>query len=1156
MEARNRSFQKLKPRCVSLSQVALEFRVGKATSKDVICSLEELLDTLKDITREKNALDEKLADYVFFPLSHILRESQKLPSRVLELALQCLKTLLETGWRQRVEPNLGRQLLILLSFLAGGNPAVSKGKSAPEDLAAVAFECLAGLFRSLGHSHEGRTSLTGTENIPPLGHCVTVLLEGIESGGSVTIQLSALQALSALQSSLDDREALANFFPGIVSSLTRTLQPNTQVRRTYKVLKIALDLLTEVVLSVVGDAAMTASDASAKPTPKSSTEPESPLGSSWLKATAAQVKLALANVIKLRNHERPEVRASLLRLCLVVLEQCRKSLSDSASMMVETIIALSEDEDPDSGFLGEAVLKQIASAEPRITEMLNSSLHSWLVALPRVMQSNDDTAKQKIIKQISVSFKILTELGADSNIVDSTMATNLRDSVSAALHRPSKAGATANQNAPSGSNMDILLSADQSRSTTFSPVLASNPRQQDTMNELHLLVKQLSGFESSLKMVRAIFENMRDTSGDSMLASFWLTLNILRGASSGNPTLEDLLDFGATSSLNLRSGLTEELYSFSLSRLSEGHGGQDPDWRVQALAIEGVTLQAQQLKEDFRLELVDALYPIVHLAGSSVTQLREHAVTSLNLISDACGYTNASDLIISNVDYLVNAVALKLNTFDISPQAPQVLLMMIKLSGPALLPYLDDLVDSIFAALDNFHGYPRLVELLFAVLGGIVEEGSRADALTLPSGRGINHRKPPRNSMTMDQLAVLIKTSKAKKEVEEISYSTLPDPLPTTLPTRPWKDLTKDITSSATPQEEQDEETDPESQPPPPPATAPPKPPSKTHTLLHRTALLTQHYLTHPSPTLRLQLLNLLKTATAPLCHHQLLSLPSNTETTEEDDQQDDFLPLIATLWTPLITRLYDTEPYVTIAAADTIAAFCIAAGDFVSSRIEDEWVAKLRGLCRGVRDRVFAERRRERGRWKRVRGVTAGQRTTSSSLRAIGGSGTLFVASSPPSTGGGGGGEGGLTTLSPSAAPVSQTLTARGHAHAHAHAQPHDPLAYSQPTKTWAALLHLLLTILSHVAVSRAVGDQMAEMILEYYYPLDDDDDNDDKDIVSPRGADDHTREEALGILKAWNDDLVWLVAESRKWRKKGHGTANGVVPHVEGFAFKQVEF
>src|SRR5690606_22271970 len=81
--------------------------------------------------------------------------------------------------------------------------------------------------------------------------------------------------------------------------------------------------------------------------------------------------------------------------------------------------------------------------------------------------------------------------------------------------------------------------------------------------------------------------------------------------------------------------------------------------------------------------------------------------------------------------YMVNSVALRLNTLDISPASTQVLTMMIRLTGPRLVPFLDDVVESIFAALENYHGYPLFVESLFSVLKELVNQAVKSDTLLL-----------------------------------------------------------------------------------------------------------------------------------------------------------------------------------------------------------------------------------------------------------------------------------------------------------------------------------------------------------------------------------------------------------------------------------------
>ena len=903
---------------MKLSQAALGFAGKAGNSKDVVDSLTQLLTTLKDITTSSGSLDEKLADYVFFPLSHVLRESQNLPVRALELSLHCLSILLRTGWRSRIASDLGGQLLILLTFLANTSSAGKKIPNTSEELQLVAFICLSELFSALAFTQQSRESLISSANIPALGHAITVTLEGITDGASNEVQLAALAALKAVCSAVEERDALASFLPGIVSSLTRVLTLSTKSRRSFRLLEGGLDVLSQLFHIVL-------SDAHTKDLPDNAEDdgklPKSEgLTLSWLKATAGQIKLALANIVKLRQHNRIEVRQALLRLCIRVLKDCRVSLPQSTGMMVETLVMLSGVDKQDEVQL---TLRQMLGADSNLANLLRSSLHGWVTALPRIMQSPDDSAKRKIIHQVSIAFRILSEQGIDLTIVDRVMASNLRDSVSNIICESKGFGSVIESSSTSSLRNKKTWSV-ENQSTSFQPLLMDAKGQEDTVVELESLLQQLATSDSSMMISRDLVEFTRSSSREPQLASFWLSLKLLELNTKHSIEIEDFLDLG-TSQVGLRTELLEELYSFSLYILTNSDPETELDWRFQALSLEIVAMQAIRNRIGFRTELADALYPVIHLVGSSNPILRNHAITCLNIVSDACGYAHASDLVVSNVDYLVNAVALKLNTFDISPQAPQVLLMMIRLSGPSLLPYLDDLVESIFAALEYFHGYPKLVELLFLVLKGIAEEGVKTPQLAITMGDVDSHHKLPWKPAGMTDVVDVIKAMKidAAKSEEEKAGNTKG-----ISPQKPWNPASNEEEHQAN--DFFDEETK-EEQPAERPETPPPAP--KTFDVLLKISQLTQHYLTSPSPSLRTSLLSLLNTTLPALASHE-----------------SSFLPLINTLWPVLLPRLEDPEAYVVSGALDVVAIMCLHARDFMTSRIEGIWEDIIKIHHRAVR--------------------------------------------------------------------------------------------------------------------------------------------------------------------------------------------------------------
>jgi hypothetical protein len=865
--------------------------------KDVVDNLLQVRDTLKVISAQKNVINDKLADYAFFPLSHVLKQLEKIPVRAQELTLECLYILLGTAWRTHMAPELGVQLLILFSFIAD-----QKGTKSSEELQNLTFNCLAAVFSSLSQDEEGMEALLNTSTVPHLGKAASVILDGALDGSSDAIQLSAISALQNFCQALSDRDALAtSFLPGIMSCLTKILTPKAS-RRTSKMLEACLGVLTDLLPRLFSD-----QTTRKLPEPTQHTESRRQLDRTWLKATTPQIKMALSNIIKLRQHDRPNVKHALTKLCMTLLEQCRESLSESTSMMLETIITLADQDE-----VVERQLKHLLAVEQEFTESVRSSLHYWIISLPRVMQSADDTTKRRRMHQISLSYKVLSEQSVDMSIIDGNLAVNLRDSVFNAIHDPKGIPNTVVEYASEVPSLE-LTHISRNQSTDFDQILAMKKGQMEMIDEVSLLVMQLSTTTSSLEVVQDLLSGLYSNSGDLQLSSFWLSLNVLRQSLSSTLSVDDIIDFG-TGEPNKKEDLLEQLYDFSISVLTDTSSAPDQDWRLQALALESLALQASQQKLDFRTELIEALYPVLHLIGSPNTQVRNHAVTCLNILAAECGYKSSGDLVVANVDYLVNAVALRLNTFDISPQAPQVLLMMVKLSGPSLLPYLDDMVDSIFAALESFHGYPKLVELLFSVLKVIVEEGVKTPLLIITEGEKLElHKKRPMRPIEIPELVTLINSiRKAQENARKL------DDVDTNIPQRPWKDplaaaadieATADEEEAITDQESAGKEVEP--QPPAP----------KTYSLLLSISKLTQHYLTSSSPILRTSLLSLLDTTFPALAKHE-----------------NSFLPLINTLWPVLISRLEDNEAYVVSGALDVVRAMCVYAGDFMSRRIFEAW--------------------------------------------------------------------------------------------------------------------------------------------------------------------------------------------------------------------------
>ncbi|PYI05060.1 HEAT repeat protein [Aspergillus sclerotiicarbonarius CBS 121057] len=1118
--SRQEAFTKLKAPCVELSSVGLRFRGRQATANDIFRALNPVYNVLDELAR-RDALDEKLAEYAFFPLCHIFNETQRTPVNSLEISVKCLWILVEKGWRRRLSPQMGKQLIILLTLIVGGTPNKSGGSQSAQarspELSIAGFNCLLAIFSVLDGPVARQTVYHEIGTATIVDQMVYLMLEGVVDEGSDELCISAAKALQALFQRITDRVVLASIMPRTVSTLTRVIKPTTQIRRSFKLLSICLQIFNYLIKTVLNDRV---AEILEKSVSSQKEDDQLVLDGSWLKATATQIKLALANVIQIRRHDRPEVQTALLELCLMIVEDCQNTLQEALPIIVETVVVLSDVDDnqvPNEAFLA---LKHHATTYPVVVDSLKNSLHTWVTAFPRTMQSNDETAKQWAVKQISTAFQVLSQVQSGSDLLSSSLASGICDSVAASVNNTTNALQPLGSDANSQS-LEVLHQG--VKSVSFPPVILEHRSQQQTLNDLHSMIVKLNASESGHGITRLIINRVHQEHGNALIAPLWLGLTFLKSNTQLTSVFDDFIsadELEPSSQHSSRSAMIEELYYVSLPILNDPLGDESRDWRVQALALEVVALQAQQLGETFRPELMDALYPVLQLLASTNSSLQKHAMTCLNILTASCNYGDASTMIIENVDYLVNSVALKLNTFDVSPYPPQVLLMMVKLSGVRLIPYLDDLVDSIFGILDMYHGYPKLVEMMFRTLAAIVEEGTKSPSfLAIGDGKDsghTDHRKKQYERLQITTLAQDLAHRKAKRAKLTEDLGDADEMIPH--PKKPWKRKPEkteqqdtDINSFADLLKEEDSD---EPLPPPREPEDSEKPLSKSHNLLLHIIKSIPSHLSSPSPYLRRSLLSILVDVFPTLAAHE-----------------NSFLPLINDIWPPVAARIsfpasfnessssttlmtnrtsaiadtrlkqgpdefdFQEETFVTTTACKAIETMCKTAGDFMASRVETEFPRWERLYTRAWdKVRQDAEKALERRAQQQ-----APEQTTDTTL-------SLAFAQS--------------LSLTTTGSHGTRTFT------------PHHTL--------WRAMVPLFITLLTHVRLPLSVGDRICEFLAswiaryagpEYYsYRLQRQTKTSQAAPETSLNVEIESVESVIQAMETWNADLTWFIFQEQK--------------------------
>lgn len=302
-------FAEIKSGCIALSQIALlppeAFRPDSAR---LIQTLKALSDELQkhEVSHPKDEyiLSTKLADYVFFPISNLLKQSS-LSRDATRYVLQIVGFLVKNSWGHLLNVNLLDQLCPLVIFLCGGasisNSKVSAIVSGDSAFKASAAYCLTSLIRCFPRLHFTDPE-SGGKRLSILGDSTTILLDIV---GSIPSPLSQedngvicniLTTLDWLYSTRVTAEQTSYVFPGVVSKLVNLSLTTRNVH--YSTVLEILKTLRTFIIKVFDDESL-----QIEITDASITSENLHSLSSLLEETTAKPSAALPISIKLENSD-------------------------------------------------------------------------------------------------------------------------------------------------------------------------------------------------------------------------------------------------------------------------------------------------------------------------------------------------------------------------------------------------------------------------------------------------------------------------------------------------------------------------------------------------------------------------------------------------------------------------------------------------------------------------------------------------------------------------------------------------------------------------------------------------------------------------------------------------------------------------------------
>ncbi|KAI7101398.1 hypothetical protein KC352_g37832, partial [Hortaea werneckii] len=226
------------------------------------------------------------------------------------------------------------------------------------------------------------------------------------------------------------------------------------------------------------------------------------------------------------------------------------------------------------------------------------------------MQGSNEHAKVRKIQQVSAAYGLIRDAGLDTSMLDKRLASALRDSVVITLQSPNVK--TEGKNFVSSvQSLDLSVLDGEKTGTEFCNALVEHRGQEEVFSYIEAFAK--------------------------VVADFWLLLTATQNALQRQDDISSLLDLGSDEGKAAYTDCLEELYSLALTILnSPSDEDSPPDERLQSLALRALALRAQTAGPDFRYELIDALYPVLHTLATPSTELQRDSMTTLNIFTTAC----------------------------------------------------------------------------------------------------------------------------------------------------------------------------------------------------------------------------------------------------------------------------------------------------------------------------------------------------------------------------------------------------------------------------------------------------------------------------------------------------------------------------------------
>lgn len=930
-------FGELRPLCIDVSRLSFQpketFDPQSTPLQDALKNLENRLASYTD------QLSTKLADYVFVPISSLLKQDSLGKSQT-NYVLLIIAHLLRLAWRSdgTLGKTLAQQLLPLITFLINPDKDNESLIGSSEDDKRAACSALFQFITSLSHQsycHEF-FSASDPNRLNALGHSVSILLAILhQSSQDIETQLIAIGALQILyRDIIHDGEMLSFILPGNISTFCKVLtMPG--LTTNYKVALSILDVMGDLLLLIYDDTSLNAVQHELKDLKQlnfitdrkgdstfglveintsGGAEPRQHRSTSWLRGTSSQVKLALEKILpKLLKRKNSEISAALVKFASAMLERCHNSLQNCENLFVKVLIEVRTDPNFQLASHVACLRNIVRDGFEQLNQWVHiedgnalKSLNFALISLRDVASKDDVLFIPNVCSRLIETLETATEVSAlkqrDYSIIEQSSQVILNDALNQELIRADGMPTVLTNIAK-----EVEVSLGRILSTLGS--LAYKHGQLTSLIDAVLSTQTCEG-SSRKKIALWISSWLVSGISEASLKSENDYLNIDSDEILDKEACYDVLEFGS----DLAQAVVMQSEGVGLTASSEGS---------LIVVLQSIELVCNSLKEEFSSELMDCLYIVVENLGSSSPKVRHFAQSCALTISHVLYNDSLQQLILSNVDYLADSISSRLNS-GMTERVSTVFMVICRIAGYETIESFKDIIETIFKLLDYYHGYSEMCLQFFQLFEVIALEIQKKYLSTNDEQSRLTHEQKPNRGdapwgmTSLSQvLAVMDKQSTNDDEIESMEEDK---------PKNFQEYFDSKLRELDSDDEEESEQenigNEPESVEVEAKGDQWVSPiPRKSYRILLQILGYGDRLLTHRSKSLRVQIL---------CCTKLILPMLAT--------QYDSLLPQVAQIWNTLALCSLDNDYSIVKPACDCLQEVILCAGDFVTTRFLELW--------------------------------------------------------------------------------------------------------------------------------------------------------------------------------------------------------------------------